>query len=78
MTGFGMDGLENLVRPALRSSGEPDLREREERSLAAHPEASVMRGSGFCQAHLRLPKGSDTITRWTMGELMDELESRYG
>ena len=79
MNDFGLDGLENPGAAALRRApGAPDLHEREDRFLAAHPEASIMRGPGFCQAHVRLAKGSETITRWTIAELIDELESRYG
>jgi len=50
---------------------------RVDRFLEANPNASFTSGTGFKQMHLTWPSGSDTITRRTLRELMDEVDARY-
>ena len=69
----------DVIRPEPpRLNGERDQLGRKARFEAAHPDVSIMQGPGFWQAHRSLPRGSDTFTRWQLGELMDVLEQRYG
>ncbi|HLK01955.1 MAG TPA: hypothetical protein VKU39_18895 [Streptosporangiaceae bacterium] len=83
-SGLGLGDLETLMRPALhRSTAEHADRLRLTRYRKQRPEIAIgagdgYAGAGYWQAVVQVPGGSDTITRFTLGELLDELEKRYG
>jgi hypothetical protein len=47
------------------------------RFLALHPEVQIGSIAGMRQATIPRPRGSETITRLLLADLLDELEKRF-
>lgn len=71
--------MSGLVRPALRTvPDEPDQVMRLARFREQHPGIRVIAGLGWWQGQVPEANGETVITRYTLRELLDQLDDLIG